>query len=134
MAPRAWRCFPSAGRPDCPIGAIIFAMLLIHFVMNLEGGYAFLHGRHRNFRTLAEAKQDDGHGSPQPKGLLAGDTATTREPKAWSWDNGSFHHYFPRYPRFLSTSISKGRLTASKSREPGGIRRVWAVKQADGPA
>jgi len=93
-------------------------MLLIHFVMNLEGGYAFLHGRHRNFRTLAEAKQDDGHGSPQPKGLLAGDTATTREPKAWSWDNGSFHHYFPRYPQFLARQDKPDASSGCNSR-PG---------------
>ncbi len=90
-------------------------------------------GRNRNLRTLAEAKQDNGHGPPQPKGLLAGETATTREPKPWSWYSGSFYHYFRRYPNLLSTSISKGRLTASKSQKPGGIRRVWAVKQAGGP-
>ncbi len=68
---------------------------------------------------LEEAQQDDGHGPPQPKGLLAGETATTREPKAWSWHSGSFYHYFRRYPQFLRTPISKGRLTASKSRKPG---------------
>ncbi len=33
----------------------------------------------------------------------------------------------------MSTSISKSRLIASKSRKSGGIRRVWAVKQAGGP-
>ena len=68
---------------------------------------------------LEEAQQDDGHGPPQPKGLLAGETATTREPKAWSWHSGSFYHYFRRYPQFLRTPISKGRLTAYKSRKPG---------------
>ena len=93
----------------------------------------FRHGRNRNSCALAEAEQDDGHGPPQPKGLLAGETATTGEHKAWSWYSGSFYHYFRRYPQLLSTSISKGRLTASKSQKPGGIRRVWAVKQAGGP-
>ena len=93
----------------------------------------FRHGRNRNSCALAEAEQDDGHGPPQPKGLLAGETATTWGPKAWSWHNGSFYHYFRRYPQFLSTSISKGRLTASKSRKSGGIRLVRAVKQAGGP-
>jgi hypothetical protein len=130
---RAWRRLLAAGRLGCPIDTIVFAPPSIHFVMNSEGGYAFRHGRNRRSRALAEAKQDDGHGSPKPKSLLAGETATTREPKAWSWDNLSFYHYFPRYPQFLSTSIWKGRLTASKSRKPGGIRLVWAVKQAGRP-
>ena len=93
----------------------------------------FCHGKNRNSRTPAEAKQANGHRPPQPKGLLAGETATTWELKAWSWHNGSFHHYFRRYPQFLSTSISKGRLTASKSRKSGGIRLVRAVTQAGGP-
>ena len=72
----------------------------------------FRHGRSRNSRTLTEAKQDDGHGPPQPKGLLAGEIATTREPKACSWHSGSLYHYFRSHPQFSSTSISKGRLAA----------------------
>ena len=73
----------------------------------------FRHGRNRNSCALAEAEQDDGHGPPQPKGLLAGEIATTREPKAWSWHSGSLYHYFRSHPQFSSTSISKVNVSGS---------------------
>jgi hypothetical protein len=44
------------------------------------------HGRNRNSRTLAEAKQDNDHGPRQPKGPLAGTIAMAEQRKLWSRD------------------------------------------------
>jgi hypothetical protein len=66
-------------------------------------------------------------------GRLAGLDIMAVGQNGWSWHIVDFCHQFRRYPQLLSTSISKGHLTASQSRKSGGIRRVWAVKQASGP-
>ena len=71
--------------------------------------------------------------SPRWNRCLAGLGVMASGQKGWSWHIVSFCHQFWRCPQLLSTSISKGRLTASESRKSGGIRRVWAVSQADGP-
>jgi len=63
------------------------------------------HGRNRNSRTLAAAKQDNDHGPRQPKGPLAGTIATTEQRKPWSGDSVKNQQHFPRYRHFLSTSI-----------------------------
>ena len=72
--------------------------------------------------------------SPRRNGYLAGLGIVAVGQNGCSWHIVDFCHQFRRYPQLLSTSISKGHLTASKSRKSGGIRRVWAVRRAGWPA